>query len=412
MAFICSWASRLLDHRHCPPYTIHTHTQHPHSYPVESRPSLDIDSSMVSSTSSTYLPSLATSPRHASGLFRRRSSSRLLTLPQQQDGQQQQPPLAATGPARESDYLLGGQRPKEPKERRASLGGALPTAAAAAAAGGGGAATAGPGVTTTSTIVGVELERGQGEEGEEPPLTWAERACDGLLGCCDGTWQVLRRMGANPSIRAAMAAFALGLVPPLKALFVGGDGEGVNDPPLGAFTGAIEILGSAQVPCSMLMLSGSGTIRYLNDRAAKSEVQQPFAFSPKTVLCIIAGRVLLFPLLGLGWWWAGFELGLFQSVPILSLVVLLDAAVPTAQNIVMLILVHGKPEHGHVRFFGLLGLCFGVGLVGGGGNRGRDGLADLRASVSYTPHHQNTPKTGAGLRAPVAVRALHPRAHP
>ena len=307
---------------------------------------------MVNSTSSSYLPSLATSPRHPSGLFRRRSSSRLLMLPPQ-DGQQQaqqQPPLAATGPyapaqaAQESDYLLGGQsREKKDKERRGSLG-ALPSATAAAAAAAPVAVT-----TTTTTIVGVEVE--QGVEGQEPPLTCAERACDSVLNCCDGTWQVLRRMGANPSIRAAMVAFALGLVPPIKALFVGGDGEGVNDPPLGAFTGAIEILGTAQVPCSMLMLSGSGTIRYLNDRAAKSEVQQPFAFSPKTVLCIIAGRVLLFPVLGLGWWWAGFELGFFQHVPILSLVVLLDAAVPTAQNIVMLILVHGKPEHGHVRRF-------------------------------------------------------------
>lgn len=58
--------------------------------------------------------------------------------------------------------------------------------------------------------------------------------------------------------------------------------------------------------------------------------------------------LLLSLTIGLFWWWAGFELGLFASVPVLSLVVLLDAAVPTAQNIVMLILVHGKPEHGHV----------------------------------------------------------------
>jgi hypothetical protein len=51
---------------------------------------------------------------------------------------------------------------------------------------------------------------------------------------------------------------------------------------------------------------------------------------------------------GLLWWWGLFSWGLLANTPVLSLVVLLDAAVPTAQNVVMLLLVHGHPEHGHV----------------------------------------------------------------
>ena len=54
--------------------------------------------------------------------------------------------------------------------------------------------------------------------------------------------QLFARMVANPSIRAAMVAFFLGLIPPIKALFVGGDRA-----PLGALLGAIDILGTAQV---------------------------------------------------------------------------------------------------------------------------------------------------------------------
>lgn len=53
-------------------------------------------------------------------------------------------------------------------------------------------------------------------------------------------------------------------------------------------------------------------------------------------------------LLGLLLWWCLLEAKLLEGVPILSLVILLDAAVPTAQNIVMLVLVHGTPEHGQV----------------------------------------------------------------
>jgi len=159
-------------------------------------------------------------------------------------------------------------------------------------------------------------------------------------------------MAANPSIRAALLAFFLGLIPPIKALFVPSAAR--PDPPLGAFLGAMQILGQAQVPCSMLMLSGSGTIRYLNDKAAQNNVATSFAFSPRVVFCIILGRVLLFPLVGLFWWWAGFELGMFVGTPVLSLVVLLDAAVPTAQNVVMLILVHGKAEHGHALAYVIL----------------------------------------------------------
>jgi hypothetical protein len=57
-----------------------------------------------------------------------------------------------------------------------------------------------------------------------------------------------------------------------------------------------------------------------------------------------------FPCCGLGLllWWGLLEAKLLEGVPILSLVILLDAAVPTAQNIVMLVLVHGTPEHGQV----------------------------------------------------------------
>ena len=309
-------------------------------YPVESRPRLDTDGGLVSSLSSSYMPSLALSP----ALHRRRGSR--VDLPAQTEL-----------PAQERDRLLGGQR-----RRTGSLGMGPPS-----------------GNSSTYQATGLPLppppiqtQNLQKAPPSSPPalvyvaspryLPGPPPTCHSrLLDCWDGSVQVMGRMAANPSIRAAMVAFVLGLIPPIKALFVPSDGR--PDPPLGAFLGAIQILGQAQVPCSMLMLSGSGTIRYLNDKAAKNEVATSFSFSPKTIFSIILGRVLLFPLVGLMWWWAGFEAGFFADTPVLSLVLLLDAAVPTAQNVVMLVLVHGHAEHGHALAYVILwqyALCIPV----------------------------------------------------
>ena len=56
------------------------------------------------------------------------------------------------------------------------------------------------------------------------------------------------------------------------------------------------------------------------------------------------------PLAGLAWWWALKRLRVIPSIEghtaLLELVVLIEAAVPTAQNVVMLLLVHREMEKG------------------------------------------------------------------
>ncbi|KAM3571679.1 hypothetical protein VYU27_006288 [Nannochloropsis oceanica] len=373
-------------------------------YAVESRPRLDAEVSgghglgglvgLAGSLSSTHLPSFSTSP----ALFRRRGS-RTDMMQQQQQQQQQQEEEGQ----QEKDRLLGRQR-----RRSGSMGrpgattyqttgisnsnsksirssGDISNALLIGTSGG----SVPPSIITTPTTNG-SLSTPSAPPPPPPPpppspppppppsgipistLThsvpplFSPSATLGLGGTSpppptntsylasfkNGALVVLSRMVANPSIRAALLAFFLGLIPPIKALFVSSADR--PNPPLGAFLGAMQILGQAQVPCSMLMLSGSGTIRYLNDKAAQNNVETSFAFSPKVIFCIILGRVLLFPLVGLFWWWAGYGLGLFVGTPVLSLVVLLDAAVPTAQNVVMLILVHGKAEHGHALAYVIL----------------------------------------------------------
>ena len=54
-----------------------------------------------------------------------------------------------------------------------------------------------------------------------------------------------------------------------------------------------------QVPISMLMLSGSGTIRYLQNKQKEEDGGEgSFNFSSKATIAIIFGRVLLMPVIG------------------------------------------------------------------------------------------------------------------
>ena len=73
-------------------------------------------------------------------------------------------------------------------------------------------------------------------------------------------------------------------------------------------------------------------------------------FSARAVALILAGRTLFMPFVGLGWWWALNSLNLIPDIkghtPIMQLVILVESAVPTAQNVVMLLLVHGRLEKG------------------------------------------------------------------
>lgn len=150
-------------------------------------------------------------------------------------------------------------------------------------------------------------------------------------------------------------------------------------PPVLSFVlSATSTLGDAQVPVSMLMLSGSGTLRYLDklkeraaiDAAIEEEeaagnsgdtppnhqpsivVTKPatFHFSIKAVAVMIVGRVVCMPIIGYALWYAFELLGWFPSGDkrdmLLSIVVLVEAAVPSAQNVIMLLLVHGELQQG------------------------------------------------------------------
>lgn len=165
-------------------------------------------------------------------------------------------------------------------------------------------------------------------------------------------WRALTAMSKNPPLQAAALALALGLTPPLKKLFVS---HGDYEAPLRSVFLAVATLGHAQVPVSMLMLSGSGTLRYLKreQKLIAQEVTElegaappAFSFSRRAIFVMIFGRLICIPVVGFWAWYLLKDQQWMPRDPLLALVILLESAVPSAQNVVMLLLVHGELAQG------------------------------------------------------------------
>lgn len=194
--------------------------------------------------------------------------------------------------------------------------------------------------------------------------------------CMDRTLLVLYRLARTPALQASASAILLASIPSVKDLFVLKSRDTTKVPPLYFVYDAVSTLGSAQVPVSMIMLSGTATIRYMTslrrkaitmtvkeqeERGDLSPLEGPGApqaggpadpagFSTGAVVMILLGRTCIMPFVGLGWWWVLNHLKLIPSIeghtPVMQLVILIESAVPTAQNVVMLLLVHGRMEKG------------------------------------------------------------------
>jgi hypothetical protein len=133
------------------------------------------------------------------------------------------------------------------------------------------------------------------------------------------TFQVLLRLGRAPALQASLAAVVLASFPGLKQLFISPphhqlpstDNDDGSQPPLYFVYDAVSTLGQAQVPVSMIMLSGTATLRFMKNlrRQAVHAVShhsggdtKQRVFSWKVTGLILTGRTLIMPLVGLGWW--------------------------------------------------------------------------------------------------------------
>lgn len=173
----------------------------------------------------------------------------------------------------------------------------------------------------------------------------------------------VKQMSKSPPIRAAAAAIVLGIYAPVKAFLVKAPGA-TSEPILGFIMVAVNQMGNAQVPVSMVMLSGSGTLRYIESVKKKSmkaieeqlghKVEEvEFNFHPVAKILMLFGRLLIMPFVGLFWFKLFVNMGWWPSQPgwdygmgMLAFITLIEACVPTAQSIVTMFLVHGNVVEG------------------------------------------------------------------
>jgi len=105
----------------------------------------------------------------------------------------------------------------------------------------------------------------------------------------------------------------------------------------------------------MLMLSGAGTNRMmetLNSKTSREKVHFQFSTGARTVL--LFGRALVMGPLGLAWYQLCVKLELLQPSGLMPFVLFLEAVVPSAQNVVMLLLVHGDVSQGQAMAVSIL----------------------------------------------------------
>jgi len=146
---------------------------------------------------------------------------------------------------------------------------------------------------------------------------------------------IVRRVFSSPPLVAAFLGLVVGLSPPLQAYLLG------PKAPLRALTGALTLCGKMQVPASMIMLSGAGSIS-----AEKGDKRDKFVFSGGARATVLFARATCLGLCGFLWYHVCLKIGLCDERGLVPFLILLESTVPSAQNVVMLMLVHGDVRQG------------------------------------------------------------------
>lgn len=129
----------------------------------------------------------------------------------------------------------------------------------------------------------------------------------------------------SPPIVAAFAGIVIGLVPPLRALFV------AEAAPLGILIETADLLGQAVIPCALLLLG-----------ANLAEAPRRPVIPLRVLTGVVWGRLILMPLFGGVYAVTLFKLGLTPDDPMFLLVLMLESAVPPATNLIVMCQLHGK----------------------------------------------------------------------
>ncbi len=132
----------------------------------------------------------------------------------------------------------------------------------------------------------------------------------------------------SPPLVASLGGLVIGCVPMLRNLLV------APGAPLRVVYDTCDLLGSAAIPCALLVLGAN-----LADRPKAHE-----RTAASTVLAVAWGRLVLLPLVGCLLVIGMRKAGWLTDDPMLALVLMIQASVPSATNLVLMCQMHGRGE--------------------------------------------------------------------
>lgn len=143
----------------------------------------------------------------------------------------------------------------------------------------------------------------------------------------------------NPPLMGSAIGVTIAFIPPLHDAFFG-DGA-----PLAVVIDTLRLLAKGVFPCALLLLGANlcGAPQTAGDGAGDS-LPASDRCPLNGYLCVIAGKLLVMPLFGLAYTWLAWKSGLIPHDPILALVILVESAVPPANNLIIMCQTHGRGE--------------------------------------------------------------------
>ncbi len=148
------------------------------------------------------------------------------------------------------------------------------------------------------------------------------------------TFRAIRwRQVLSPPVCAALSGAIIGAFSPLRDLLI------EPGAPFRALVDVSELAGAGAIPCSLLVLGAN----VMSGAAAVDEL------SLRPIIGVIVGRLLLFPFVGIGTVLLLRRWGWVPADPMFALVLMLEAAVPPATNLIVMCQLHGRGEKAMAR---------------------------------------------------------------
>lgn len=166
------------------------------------------------------------------------------------------------------------------------------------------------------------------------PLLWLV----GFPYLSGSSWRDLKwRQIVSPPLIASFAGLLIGAVPFLNHLLFGANA------PFRVLIDSCDMISKAVFPCALLVLGAN-----LSEKIPAGETLPVRAFAGLTI-----GRLVVMPMLGFGFTYFVWRMGWVPKDPVFLLVLMIEASVPSATNLVIMTQIH---KHGEAAMARLL-LC-------------------------------------------------------